>query len=246
MAHCEEKIRLAEQSQQTSIFASLPDTEKIRLQKELATLWTHKQAETEALDGIVEKLAALSEGWPRKPSHSQEMEAEIEAKYQDITRYVQELKTTADEMQAVLTDISEATSREEDQEKAEPEPSEMELVLDRLVELDSKLGTVANEYIGRDRDMKEEMAYRLSTSLDKLRRSAIRGIMKDDSAILARERVETDINSTREQVETLSNEVGELVTRLDNMNMELSKSREANYAWKEVFERVCFSCVVFV
>lgn len=41
----------------------------------------------------------------------------------------------------------------------------MELVLDRLVELDSKIGIVANEYVGRDQDMKEWMACMLSIGL---------------------------------------------------------------------------------
>lgn len=237
IADCEDRIALAEQTQQTSIFDSLTSTQKTRHQQELANLTAQLQADTEALDTIIGKLAALSDGWPKKPSHSQEVEAEIENQYQDITRYVQDLKATADKMQAGLNEISEATPKEGVEEK-EPEPSEMELALDRLVVLESKLGTVANEYIGRDRDIKEEISYKLATSMDKLRRSTLRNIMKDDPAILAKERVEADINGTREQVEILSNEIADLVTRLDNMNVELTNSRQANYEWKEVYERV--------
>lgn len=237
IADCEDRIALAEQTQQTSIFDSLTSTQKTRHQQELANLTAQLQADTEALDTIIGKLAALSDGWPKKPSHSQEVEAEIENQYQDITRYVQDLKATADKMQAGLNEISEATSKEGVEEK-EPEPSEMELALDRLVVLESKLGTVANEYISRDRDIKEEISYKLATSMDKLRRSTLRNIMKDDPAILAKERVEADINGTREQVEILSNEIADLVTRLDNMNVELTNSRQANYEWKEVYERV--------
>jgi chromosome segregation ATPase len=201
---------------------SLPDDGKQALSAEIAKLESQRDDTKKSLDEKISRLTH-SNSWPINPRDEVE-EGELE-KYQEMTKYVEELKNTATEMNRVLNDIRERKSSEEhdhvtamdvdlpegtahllkrrplsDAEHPPPATEEVDTLRDKLLDLEDRFAEFENDLNEHNQELMQEVKAYIEGKADEIA-SAVKDAPND---------LDGRYNQAQEEVTRMGNEVGEL------------------------------------
>src|SRR3984957_4682786 len=172
-------------------FAHLPEEDRIRLRARVVDLESRSQEKKKLYDTIIAQLVE-TEVWPiaKRPEDS-------ESGYNQLFKYVAELRDTVTEMNALLHDmIAQRNIRISSEQEAEqdhsrpskrrrlstdrtisqgealpPDSAGLEQIQDKLTGFEESLSNFENNLTQHDRELGDELDSRLAVRLDELRAS---------------------------------------------------------------------------
>jgi HAMP domain-containing protein len=215
----EEDIASCRRLMETLRLPSLPDDDKQSLSAELTKLESQRDNTKKSMDENISRLVK-SNSWPISPRDEVE-EGELE-KYQEMTKYVEELKITATEINRVLNDIRERKSSEEHDHvtpmdidlpegaahlperrrlSAPLATEEADTLRDKLLHLEERFAEFENDLNEHNQELMQEVKAYIEGKADEIASTA-----QDASA----SELSGRYDQAQQEVTRMGNEVGEL------------------------------------
>ena len=237
----EEDIAGCRHLMETLRMPSLPDEDKEALSAELTKLESRREEIKKLMEEKIFRLTKLN-SWPISPSIETE-DGEVE-KYQEMIKYVEELKNTATEMNRVLNDIRERKSTAEGgamsmdvdlpsnsgpplkrrriSDAGQPSPSvatdEMDALRDKLLSLEDRFSSFENDLTEHSQELMQEMKAYIEGNVEEIA-STVKGTSAGGPSDLYDE-ADQEVKRMGGEVAELAEEMGALLLRADAQETE--------------------------
>jgi hypothetical protein len=258
----EEDITNCRYLMETFRISSLSDQEKQALSAELTKLESKREDTRKSLEEKISRLAK-SNSWPIYPRAEAEKE-EVE-KYQEMVKYVEELKDTATEMNRVLNDIRERKSTVEleqatpmdvdlpagsvrplkrrrlsdsEQSTAAIATDEVDALRDKFLDLEARFSAFENDLTEHNQELMQEVKAYIEAKVEESASAAKDVSVSDISDPY--DKADQEIKRMGGEVIELAEEMGALLLRANAQETETATlQREINESKKEYISVGC-------
>jgi chromosome segregation ATPase len=237
---------------------SLPDQDKHALSEELTKLESRREEIKKSLEEKISHLAK-SNSWPIHPRTEAE-EGEVE-KYQEMVKYVEELKNTATEMNRVLNDIREhkttvqrehATPMDVDLPAGSTRPlkrrrlsdteqlsptiptDEVDALRDTFLDLEARFSAFENDLTEHNQELMQEVKAYIEAKVEEIAAVVKDTSTGDSSDSDPYDKADQEIKRMGGEVVELAEEMGALLLRANGQETETATlQREINESKQE-------------